>query len=96
MKRDRRKDEPIALEDVMATHQYHEAAGQTLAAVTGSSTKGSKRASTKRFHNEQWERRIEEDWHGHLESLRQCISALLIGNQHPRMDLMKGNKPGQE
>ncbi len=80
----------------MATHQYREPAGQTLAAVTGSSTKGSKRASTKRFRNEQWERRIEEDWHGHLESLRLCISALLIGNQHPRMNLTKGNKPGQE
>jgi hypothetical protein len=80
----------------MATHQHHEAAGQSLAAVAGSSTKTSKRASTKRFRNEQWERRIEEDWHGHLESLRQCISALLIGNDHPPMDVMKGNMPGQE
>jgi hypothetical protein len=69
----------------MATHQYEARAAQTLAEVIGSSTKRSKRASTKRFRNEQWERRIEEDWQGHLETLRQCICELLIGNQHVRM-----------
>ena len=80
----------------MATHQHQAPAAQTLAEVIGSSTKGSKRASTKRVRNEQWDRKIEEDWQAHLESLRRCISELLIGDQHPRMDLMTGNKPGQE
>ena len=79
----------------MATHQHQARAAQTLAEVIGSSTKRSKRASTKRVRNEQWERRIEEDWQGHLETLRQCISEILIGNRHPRMELMKADKPGR-
>jgi len=66
----------------MATHQQQPPAGQTLAEVIGSSTMRSKRASTKRFRNEQWGRRIEEDWQRHLEALRQCICDLLIGNRH--------------
>ena len=96
MKRDYRNDERVVLEDAMATRKHQGPAGQKLAEVIGSSTKGSKRASAKRFRNEQWERRIEEDWQGHLESLRQCISALLIGNQHSRLDLVKENRPGEE
>ena len=80
----------------MATHQHHAHSAQTLAEVIGSSTKRSKRASTKRFRDERWERRIERDWQAHLETLRQCISEILIGNQHPRMELMKAGKQGQE
>jgi hypothetical protein len=79
----------------MATHQHQAPAGQTIAEVIGSSTKRSKRASTKRFRNEQWARRIEEDWEGHLETLRHCICELLIGSQHLRIDLMEADKPGQ-
>ena len=80
----------------MATHQNEAPGGQTLAEVIVSSTKRSKRASTKRFRNEQWERRIEKDWQGHLETLRQCIGELLIGNQHAQMELMKAGKRRQE
>ena len=75
----------------MASHQHQAAAGQAHAEVVGSSTNRSKRASTKRFRDDQWERRIEKDWQGNLETLRQCISELLIGNQHPRMELMKAD-----
>jgi hypothetical protein len=80
----------------MATDQYQAPAVQTLAEVIGSSKERSKRALTKRVRNEEWERRIEKDWQGHLETLRQCISELLIGNQRPRMDPMKADKPSQE
>ena len=80
----------------MTTHQHQESAGQTLADVIGSCTERPKRASTKRLRNQRWERRIEEDWQEHLETLRQCISELLIGNQHPRMELMKADKRGQD
>jgi hypothetical protein len=80
----------------MGTRQHHAPAGRTLAEVIGSSTKRSTRASTKRFRSEQWERRIEEDWQGHLETLRQCICQLLIGNQHLPIELMEANKPGRE
>ena len=80
----------------MASHQHQADAGQTLAEVVGSSTNRPKRASTKRFRGEQWERRIEKDWQGNLETLRQCISELLIGNQYPRMELMKADKPRQQ
>lgn len=76
----------------MASHQHQAAAGQTLAEVVGSPTNRSKSASTKKLRDEQWERRIEKDWQGNLETLRQCISELLIGNQHPRMELMKADK----
>jgi len=80
----------------MAIHQHQAPPDRALAEVIGSSTKRSKRASTKRVRNEQWERRIEEDWQGHLETLRQCICELLIGNQHPRMEMMRAGKRGQE
>ena len=80
----------------MAAHQHQAHVAQTLAEVNGSSAKRSKRASTKRFRNEQWKRRIEEDWQGHLETLRQCICELLIGNQHTRMEMMRAGKRGQE
>jgi hypothetical protein len=49
-----------------------------------------------RVWNDQWEQRIEEDWQRHLKTLRQCIGELLIGNQHPRMELMKADKRRQE
>ena len=75
----------------MASHQHQAAAGQTLAAVVGSSTNRSKR-----FRGEQWERRIEKNWQGNLETLRECISELLIGNQYPRMELMKADKRSQQ
>jgi len=80
----------------MATHQHEAPAGQRLARVMRSSTKRSKRGSTKRFPNERWERRIEKDWQGHLETLRQCISEILVGNQHPRMELVNAEKQRQE
>jgi hypothetical protein len=80
----------------MATQQHQMPVAQKLAEVIRSSTKRSKRASTKRVRSEQWERRIEEDWQGHLETLRQCICELLIGNQHLRMRLIEADKPSQE
>jgi hypothetical protein len=80
----------------MASYQHQAAAGQTLAEVVGLPTNRSRRASTKRFRDEEWERRIEKDWQGNLETLRQCISEFLIGNQHPRMELMKADKRRQE
>ena len=94
--RDYRDDEPAVLEDVMATQQHQIPAAHTLAGVICSSTKRSKRAPTKRVRNEQWERRIEEDWQGHLETLRQCIFEILINNQHLRMELVEADKPSQE
>jgi len=80
----------------MATQQHQAPAAQAQAEVIGLSAKRSKRASTVRGRNEQWERRIEEDWQGHLETLRQCISELLIGNRHPRMEPMKADRRSQE
>jgi len=77
----------------MATHQHQAPAGQTLAQVVRSSTKRPKTVSAQRVRDEQWERRIEEDWQGHLETLRQCICELLIKNQHLRMG---ADKPSQE
>jgi hypothetical protein len=80
----------------MATHQHEMPAAQTLAGVICSSAKRSKRASAKRVRNDQWERRIEEDWRRHLETLRQCICELLIGDQHLRMKPMVVDKPGRK
>ena len=80
----------------MATHQHQTPAAQAHAEVIGLSAKLSKRASTVRARNEQWERRIEEDWQGHLETLRQCISELLIVNRHPRMEPMKADRWSQQ
>jgi hypothetical protein len=69
---------------------------QTFRGVICSSTKPSKTASAKRIQNERWERRIEEDWQGHLETLRQYICELLIKNQPFGMKLMEADKPSQE
>jgi hypothetical protein len=80
----------------MATQQHQAPAAQAQAEVIGLPAKRSKRASTVRARNGQWERRIEEDWQGHLETLRQCISELLIGNRHPRMEPMKADRRSQE
>jgi hypothetical protein len=80
----------------MATHQHKMLAAQTFTGVICSSTRRSKKAPAKRIHNEQWERRIEEDWQGHLETLRQCISELLIKNQPFGMKVMEADKPNQE
>ena len=80
----------------MATHQRQAPARQTPAKVIGSSTKRSKSASSKRLRNKQWERRIEEDWQGHLEILRQCICELLIGHEHLRMEPMEADRPSRE
>jgi len=80
----------------MATHQHQARAAQTHAEVIGPLTTRSKRAPTMRVWNDQWEQRIEEDWQRHLKALRQCIGELLIGNQHPRMELMKADKRRQE
>ena len=80
----------------MATDQYQAPAVQTLAEVIGSSKERSKRALTKRVRNEEWERRIEKDWQGHLETLRQYICELLIKNQPFGMKLMEADKPSQE
>ena len=77
------------LGDVMATHQHQVPVGQTPVQVIGSSTKRSNGSSTKRVRNEQWARKIEEDWQAHLETLRQCISELLIKNQHLRSEADK-------
>jgi hypothetical protein len=80
----------------MATHQNQAAAAQSHTEGIGLPAKRSKRASTVRSRNEQWERRIEEDWQGHLETLRQCISELLIVNRHPRMEPMKADRWSQQ
>ena len=80
----------------MATHQHQARGAQTHAEIPGSSTKSWKGASLKTFRKEQWERRIEKDWQGNLETLRQCISELLTGNQYPRMGLMKADKRSQQ
>jgi hypothetical protein len=80
----------------MATHQHQAPAAQAQAEGIGSPAKRSKRASTVRSRNEQWEQRLEEDWQGHLETLRQCISELLIGNRHPRMEPMKADRRSQQ
>jgi hypothetical protein len=77
----------------MATHQHQAPAGRTLTEVAGVFRNRSKRPQTKRSRNEQWERRIERDWQGHFETLRQCISELLIGNQQPQMG---ADKPSRE
>jgi hypothetical protein len=80
----------------MAAHQHQARVAQTLAEVNGASTKCSKRASTKKVRNEQWERRIEKDWQGHLETLRLCVCELLIGNRHLRIELVEADEPSQE
>ena len=80
----------------MATRRHQAPSGRILTEVIGSFSDGSKTVSTKRFRNAQWERRIEEDWQGHLETLRQCIGELLIGNQHAQMELVKAGKRRQE
>jgi len=80
----------------MATHQHQEPAAQALVEVIAPSTRRSKRASTGRVRDEQWERRIEKDWQGHLETLQQCVRELLIKNQHIRMELMETDKPSQQ
>lgn len=85
IKRNYGNDERSLLEDVMATHQHQAPADQTHGEVIRLSTRLSKRSSTRRFRNEQWERRIEQDWQGHLETLRHCLSELLIGNQLLRL-----------
>ena len=77
----------------MATHKHQAPASQSLVEIIGSSTKRSKRASTKRFRNGKWERRIEKDWQEHLKTLRQCICEILIKNQHLRVG---EDKPSQE
>ena len=81
------------LGDVMATHQHQVPVGQTPVQVIGLSTKRSNGASIVRVWNEQWARKIEEEWQGHLEILRQCISELLINNQHLRVG---ADKPSRE
>jgi hypothetical protein len=80
----------------MTTNQHRVPAAQTLAEVMGLSTRRSNRASAKRVRHEQWEQRIERDWQGHFETLRQCICELLIKNQHLRTELMEADKPSQE
>ena len=80
----------------MVTQQRQAPSGQPLAEVIGASARRSKIASMKRVQNEQWERRIEEDWQGHMKILRQCISQLLVGNQQLRMKPIEAGKPGQE
>jgi hypothetical protein len=80
----------------MATHQHQAPAAQAQAEGIELPAKRSKRASTVRSRNEQWERRIEEDWQGHLETLRECISELLIVNRHPRMEPMKADRRSQQ
>jgi hypothetical protein len=80
----------------MATHQSQARPAQILAEIIGSSTRRSEGILTKRVRNEQWERRIEEDWQGHLKALRQCICELLIGNQPARMNPMKADRRRQE
>jgi hypothetical protein len=80
----------------MATHQHQTPAALARAEVIGLSAKRAKRASTVRARNEQWERRIEEDWQEHLEALRQCISELLIGNRRPRMEPIQADRRRQE
>ena len=80
----------------MATHQHQAPAAQAQAEGIGLPAKRSKRASTVRSRNEQWGKRLEEDWQGHLETLRQCISELLIGNRHPRMEPMKADRRSQQ
>jgi len=80
----------------MTTHQHEAPAGQTLAEIIGAPAKRSNSASTERVRNERWERRIEDDWQGHLESLHQCICELLSGNQPSRMKRMEAGKPGRE
>jgi len=72
----------------MAVHQHHASASERRMEVVGSSTKGSKRASTKRVRKDRWERRIEEAWQGNLETLRQCICEMLSNKQHLRREQM--------
>jgi hypothetical protein len=68
----------------MATHQHQERAAHRLAGVAAPSTKRTPRTSADRPRNGQWERRIEADWQGHLQTLRQWIGELLIKNQDLR------------
>jgi len=70
----------------MASHRHQASASLTFMEVVEPSTRGSKRASTKRVWKERWERRIEKDWQGNFDTLRQCVSELLVKNQHLRME----------
>jgi hypothetical protein len=80
----------------MATnpHQFH--ASRAFAEVMGPSTRRSKRASAQKPRSAQWERRIEADWQGHLDTLRECISELLIHDQQPRMAMSEAGKRGRD
>jgi hypothetical protein len=80
----------------MATHRHQEPGAQTLAEVSTPFTKRSKRALTGRVQDERWERRIEEDWQRHFETLQECIRELLTKHQHLRMELMEAGKPSQK
>jgi hypothetical protein len=53
------------------------------------------RVLTERHAHEEWMRRIEEAWQGHLATLQQCVCELLLKNQQLRMALKAANEPEQ-
>lgn len=84
----------IRLGDVMATQRRQEqfAKGNSGAIAY---EQHAERSPIERHGHEEWKQRIDETWHGHLETLQQYVCELLAKNQQLRMALMSANEPGQ-
>jgi len=48
-----------------------------------------------RHGHKEWKQQLDEEWQGHLETLRQYMNVLLLNNQPQRMGLNALNEPGR-
>jgi hypothetical protein len=52
-----------------------------------------KRPALDRRGHEDWKQRIEGEWQSHLQTLHECVRAILSSNQRPGAELTTAMKP---
>ncbi len=70
-------------------HQEHFVQADSMAIAP---EQRAERPFTGRHGHEEWMERIDEAWQGHLETLRQYISGVLLKNQQLRASLLAANE----
>jgi len=80
----------IRIGDVVTPQRRQDHLAETNSGIIAH-RQSTERALAERHGHEVWAQGIEQAWHGHLESLQQCLCELLLKNQQLRMALKAVN-----
>ena len=80
--------------DVRAGEKREKFFAQTNSGAGAPEQRMGRQLITRHSHQE-WKRQLDEAWQGHLDTLRQYMSLLLLKNQPHNIGLTSVNEPGR-